>query len=38
MKNVDETVNYFIEEVKQNELINKNHKKVFKTLNHFYLF
>ena len=38
MKNADETVNYFIEEVKQNELINKNHKKVCKTLNHFYLF
>ena len=34
LKNVDETRNYFPEEVKQNELISKNHKKVCTTLNY----
>ena len=35
LKNIDETRNYFIEEIKQNELISKKHKKVGITLNHF---
>ena len=34
LKNVDETRNYFLEEVKQNELISKNHKKVCTALNY----
>ena len=33
MKNIDETRNYFIKEINQNELISKNHKKVRKVLN-----
>ena len=33
MKNIDETRNYFIKEINQNELISKNHKKVCKVLN-----
>ena len=28
LKNIDETRNYFFEEIKQNELMNKKHKKV----------
>ena len=32
-KNTDETRNYFLEEVKQNELMSKKHKKVCTTLN-----
>ena len=34
IKNIDETRNYFLEEIKQNELISKKHKKVCKTLNY----
>ena len=40
LKNIDETRNYFREEIKQNELMNKRHKKVCTTLNyieHFHL-
>ena len=33
-KNVDETRNYFLEEIKQNELMSKKHKKVRTTLNY----
>ena len=32
LKNIDETRNYFIEEIKQNELMSKKHKKVCTTL------
>ena len=31
LKNIDETRTYFIEKLKQNELISKKHKKVCKT-------
>ena len=31
-KNIDETKNYFLEEVKQNQLISWKHKKVCKTV------
>ena len=34
LKEIDKTRNYFIEEIKQNELIIKKHKKVFKILNY----
>ena len=34
LKNVDETRNYFLEEIKQNELMSKKHKKVCKTPNY----
>ena len=27
--NIEETINYFIKEIKQNELVSKKHKKVF---------
>ena len=40
-KNKDETRNYFLEEIKQNELMSKKHKKVCTTLNyieHFLIF
>ena len=33
-KNKDETRNYLIEEIKQNELMSKKHKKVCTTLNY----
>ena len=33
MKNIDETKNYLIEEINQNELMSKKHKKVCATLN-----
>ena len=32
LKEINETRDYFIEEIKQNELISKKHKKVFKIL------
>ena len=41
LKNIDETRNYFLEEIKQNELMSKKHKKVCLTLNyteHFLIF
>ena len=34
LKNIDETRNYLIEEIKKNELMNKKHKKVCTTLNY----
>ena len=32
-KNIDGTQNYFIEEIKQDDLVSKKHKKVCLTLN-----
>ena len=37
LKNIDQTRNYFLEEIKQNELMSKKHKKVFTTLNYSFL-
>ena len=34
LKNIDETRNYFHEEIKQNELTSRRHKKVCATLNY----
>ena len=34
LKNINETRNYFLDEIKQDELMNKNHKKVWTTLNY----
>ena len=34
LKNIDETRNYFIEEINQNELVNKKHRKVCIVLNY----
>ena len=34
LKNKDETRNYFLEEIKQNELMSRKHKKVCATLNY----
>ena len=34
LQNIDETRNYFLEEIKQNELMSRKHKKVFTTLNY----
>ena len=34
MSNIDETRNHFYEEIKQNELMSKKHRKVCTTLNH----
>ena len=34
LKEIDKARNYFIEEIKQNELINKRHKKVHKIINY----
>ena len=34
MKNTDETRNYFLEEIEQNELMSKKHKKVCTALNY----
>ena len=33
MKNIDDTRNYFIEEINQNELMSNKHKKVYRDLN-----
>ena len=33
LKNIDETTNYFLEEIGQIELMSKKHKKVFWALN-----
>ena len=33
LKNINETRNYFLAEIKQNELMSRKHKKVFTTLN-----
>ena len=35
LKNIDETRNYFIEEINQNESIGRRHKKVCGVLNFF---
>ena len=34
LKNIDETRNYLIDEIKQNELMNGKHKKVYTTRNY----
>ena len=34
LKNIDETINYFLEEIKQNELMSKTHKKVCTPVNY----
>ena len=34
LKNIDETRNYFLEEIRQNELMSGKHIKVSKTLNY----
>ena len=34
LKNIDETRNYFLEEIKQNELMSRKHKMVCATLNY----
>ena len=34
LKNIDETRNYFLEEIKKNEFMNKKHKKVCTSLNY----
>ena len=33
LKEIDETINYFIEEIMENDLISRKHKKVCKILN-----
>ena len=33
-KNIDETRNYFLEEIEQNELMSREHKKICATLNY----
>ena len=33
-KSIDETRNYVIEEINQNELMSRKHKKICKTINH----
>ena len=34
LKDIDKTRNFFFEEIEQNELMSKNHKKVYTTLNY----
>ena len=34
LKNIDDTRNYFLEEIKQNELMSRKHKKICTTLNY----
>ena len=34
LEEIDKTRNFFIEEIKQNELISKKHKKIWKILNY----
>ena len=34
MKNIDKTRNYFLDEIKQNELMSRKYKKVCTTLNY----
>ena len=38
LKNIDETRNYFLEEIQKNELMSKKDKKVCTTLNYIVLF
>ena len=33
MKNIDEAKNYLTEEINQNELMSKKHKKIYRVLN-----
>ena len=33
LKNIDETINYFFEEIEQNELMSRKHRKICTTLN-----
>ena len=33
LKNIDETRNYFLEKIEQNQLMSKKHKKICTTLN-----
>ena len=33
LRNIDQTRNYFLEEIEQNELMSRKHKKVCTTLN-----
>ena len=35
LKNIDERRNYFLEEIEENELMSRKHKKVSTTLNYF---
>ena len=35
MKNIDETRNYLLEEIEQNKLMSRKHKKVYTSLNYF---
>ena len=40
LKNIEEKKNYFVEEIEQNELMSRKHKKVCTTLNyiqHFFI-
>ena len=34
LKETDEKINYFIDQIMQSELISKKHKKVYKALNY----
>ena len=34
LKNIDETWDYFLEEIEQNKLMSRKHKRVFTTLNY----
>ena len=34
LKNINETRSYFLEEIKQNELMSRKHKKVYATVNY----
>ena len=34
LKNIDKARNYFLEEIKQNELMSRKHKEVFTALNY----
>ena len=34
LKNIEKTRNFLIEEISQNELMSKNHKKVYRVLNY----
>ena len=34
LRNIEETKNYFIKEIEQNELMSKNHKNVYTALNY----
>ena len=35
LRNIDEIRTYFLEEIKQNELVSRKHKKAYTTLSHF---